>query len=444
MVAIIILAAGQGTRMVSDLPKILHPLGGKAMIHHVMDTALALQAAEPNGQTVVVISPTLDEQAVKGDRSVITAVQSKPLGTGDAVKAGLNALKETPKTVLVLCGDTPLLEVDSLARVIEQHLEYPTPCITVVGMRPENPSHYGRIVTDASGKIDRIIEYRDASDEEHSISLCNSGVIVANGPLLEHLISKLTPQNEAGEYYLTDIVTLARKEGVDSWVVELPAETLQGINTRVDLSVAENALQCRWRHRFMKQGVTLTDPSSVFFCYDTQIGRDVTIGPNVTFGPGVKIGDRVRILPNCHIEKSVLGNEVTVGPFAHLREGVELGNQVSIGNFVELKSTRMGSNAKAKHLTYLGNATIGENVNIGAGTITCNHNGFVKSPTTIGHNAYVGSNSCLVAPVSIGAGAIVAAGSVVSEDVPEDALAIARERQENKPGWATTFRSRYK
>lgn len=448
MVAILILAAGQGTRMVSDLPKILHPLSGKPMVHYVIDAALELQSKNPSAKTVVVISPTLDAKVVQGGRPVITAIQPKPLGTGDAVKVGLDAFLETPQNVLILCGDTPLLQADFLAAVVAQHQLRPSPCITVVGMRPENPRTYGRIVADESGQIDRIVEHRDASEAERGITLCNSGVIVADGALLKRLVLRLIPQNEAGEYYLTDIVALARNEGIASWVVELPAETLpedlQGINTRVDLAAAEGALQRRWRYRFMEQGVTLTDPTSVFFCHDTRIGRDVTISPNVTFGESVTIGDRVRILPGCHIEKSTLGHDVTVGPFAHLREGAVLGDQVSIGNFVEVKSTTMGSKTKAKHLSYLGNATIGENVNIGAGTITCNHNGFVKSPTKIGDGAYIGSNSCLVAPVSIGSGAMVAAGSVVSADVPDNALAIARERQQNKLKWATQFRNRYK
>ena len=444
MVAIFILAAGQGTRMVSDLPKILHPVGGKSMVHHVMDAALAVQTANLPPETVVVISPTLDAKVVQGGRAVSVAIQQKPLGTGDAVKVGLEVLSEIPQTVLILCGDTPLLEADLLSSVILQHHRHPSSCITVVGMRPENTGSYGRIVADASGKIERIVEHRDATETERAISLCNSGIIMADGELLKRLVSRLTPKNEAGEYYLTDVIALACEEGVDSWVIELPAETLQGINTRVDLAAAEAALQRRWRHRFMEQGVTLTDPASVFFCHDTCIGRDVTISPNVTFGEGVTIGDRARILPGCHIEKSTLGHDVTVGPFAHLREGAVLGDHVSIGNFVEIKSTTMGSKTKAKHLSYLGNATIGENVNIGAGTITCNHNGFIKSSTKIGDGAYIGSNSCLVAPVSIGIGAIVAAGSVVNSEVPENALAIARQPQQNKLTWATKFRARYK
>lgn len=444
MVAIFILAAGQGTRMVSDLPKVLHPVGGKPMVHHVIDAALTAQPTNLPIKPVVVVSPFLDAKAVQGDYVVTLAIQQKSLGTGDAVKVALEALSEIPQNVLILCGDTPLLEAELLSKVIAHHQQRPSPCITVGGMRPENAGSYGRIIADGSGKIDRIVEHRDATDTERAISLCNSGVIMADGALLKRLVARLSPQNEAGEYYLTDVVALARAEGVDSWVVELPFETLQGINNRVDLAAAEAALQKRWRHRFMEQGVTLTDPSSVFFSHDTCIGRDVTINPNVTFGEGVIIGDRVRILPGCHIEKSTLGHDVTVGPFAHLREGVVLGDHVSIGNFVEIKSTTLGAKTKAKHLSYLGNATIGENVNIGAGTITCNHNGFIKSSTKIGDGAYIGSHSCLVAPVSIGSGAIVAAGSVVNSEVPDNALAIARQPQQNKLTWATKFRARYK
>lgn len=443
MVSTLILAAGQGTRMVSDLPKILHPLGGKAMVHYVIDAALGLQVGCAPGETVVVISPALDTARVQGGRAVKTIVQSQPLGTGHAARVGMEAFSTMPETVLVLCGDTPLLEADLLRGVVEQHKARVAPCLTVVGMRPENPGGYGRIIADESGRIDRIVEYREASGSERAISLCNSGVMVADGLALKRLVSKLSAQNKAGEYYLTDVVALARHEGVASWVAELPAESLQGINTRVDLANATRILQDRWRHRFMEQGVTLVDPSSVFFCHDTQIGRDVTISPNVTFGEGVTIGDRVCILPGCHIEKSTLGHDVTVGPFAHLREGTILGDQVSIGNFMEVKSTVVGSGTKAKHLSYLGNATIGENVNIGAGTITCNHNGFLKSPTRIGDGAYIGSNSCLVAPVSVGAGAIIAAGSIIDTDVPDDALGIARGRQETKLKWATQFRARY-
>lgn len=443
MVATLILAGGQGTRMVSDLPKILHPVGGKSMIHHVMDAALGLQP-QGVGETVVVISPTLDSKRIEGGRNVRTAIQPKPLGSGDAVKVGLEALPTIPSTVLVLCGDAPLLETEALAQITEQHQARDTPCITVVGMKPSEPGSYGRIISDASGQIDRIVEYRDASEAERAIPLCNSGVILADGALLKRLVAKLSPQNEAGEYYLTDVVALAREEGIPAFVLEMPHEMLQGINTRVDLAAAEATLQNRWRHRFMENGVTLVDPASVFFCHDTKIGRDVTISPNVTFGPGVSIADRVQILQGCHIENATLGQGVTLGPFAHLRDGAVLGDRVSIGNFVEIKGTTIGSDTKAKHLSYLGNATIGEKVNIGAGTITCNHNGFIKSQTTIGDGAYVGSNSCLVAPVSIGSGAMIAAGSVVSQDVPEDALAIARERQENKMSWAAQFRARYK
>ena len=444
MDAILILAAGQGTRMVSDLPKILHYLGGKAMIHHVLDAALGVQSAEFEPQIVAIISPALDALTVKGGRAIHTAIQPKPLGSGDAVKAGLAVLSETPKTVLILCGDTPLLEATFLEEVIASHKLRPSPCITVVGMNVDAPNQYGRILSNENGQIDRIIEYRDASNSERAISLCNSGVIVADGELLTRMVAKLAPQNEAHEYYLTDIVALAKDEGIPSWVVTFFPENLQGINTRVDLASVTTQLQNRWRRRFMENGVTLVDPSSVYFSHDTKIGRDVTIHPNVTFGLGVSLGNGVTILPGCHIENSSLAHRVTVGPFAHIREGTILGDDVVIGNFVEVKGTTIGAKTKAKHLSYLGNATIGEKVNIGAGTITCNHNGFVKSQTQIGDGAYIGSDSCLVAPVSIGSGAIVAAGSVVSTNVPDDALAIARQRQENKLEWASTFRNRYK
>lgn len=444
MVAIIILAAGQGKRMMSDLPKILHPVGGKSIVHHVMDTSLTLQSNDPSSKTVVVVSPSIDINAIKNGRDVDIAVQHTPLGTGDAVKAGLEVFTTTPDTVLILCGDTPLLEGPALASVIQQHQTYKTPNITVVGMRPTNPGSYGRIIADHTGQIDKIVEYLDASKQEQAITLCNSGVVVAQGALLKRLIARLSPQNQAGEYYLTDIVALAKEEGIHSHVIEMPADMLQGINTRVDLAAAEHTLQQKWRQRFMEEGVTLIDPTSVFFSHDTQIGRDVTLYPNVTIGIEVKIGNGVHILPNCHIAKSIIGDDVTVGPFAHLRDGVVLGDQVSIGNFVELKSTTLGAHTKAKHLSYLGNAIIGDNVNIGAGTITCNHNGFVKSQTKIADDAYIGSNSSLVAPVSIGQGAMVAAGSVVNEDVPDDALAIARKPQENKLKWASAFRARHR
>lgn len=441
MITVLILAAGQGTRMVSDTPKILHEVGGKPMVHHVIDTALALMP----DKLIAVIAPSLDAKTVQGGRPVTPVIQPRPLGTGDAVKVGLDSLTETPGTVLILCGDTPLLEPDLLRAVLTQHQSRPSPCLTVVGMLPQTPStSYGRIVVNEKGQIDRIVEYRDATEAERAVSLCNSGVIVADGALLKRLVAQLSPQNEAGEYYLTDVVALARKESIPSWVVELPAEPLQGINTRVDLAAAEAALQQRWRHRFMEQGVTLIDPASVFFCHDTVIGKDTIISPHVTFGPGVTLGNRVHILPGCHLEKSTLGHDVTIGPFAHLREGTILGDQVVIGNFVEVKGSTLGTRTKAKHLSYLGNATIGENVNIGAGTITCNHNGFIKSHTQIGDGAYIGSDSCLVAPIAIGAGAIVAAGTVVNKDVPDNALAIARSPQNNKEGWAAQFRARFK
>ena len=443
MVTVLILAAGQGKRMVSDTPKILHALGGKAMVHHVIDAAAAINPV----QALVVISPTLTLELITAGKGVETAVQPLPLGTGNAVKTGLDALGTPAGTVMVIYGDTPLIEAGLLQHVLASHQARPSPCLTIVGMRPADPGAYGRIIASPSGQVERIVEYRDASAGIRAIPVCNSGIVVADGPLLHRLVNRLTPDNEAKEYYLTDIVALAREDGIPSWLAEPPAgyeaASLQGINSRVDLAEAENILQNRWRRRFMEQGVTLTDPSSVFFSHDTRMGRDVAISPNVTFGPGVTVGNRVRILQSCHISQSTLDDDVTVGPFAHLREGAHLKNHVAAGNFVEIKASILGAHTKVKHLSYLGNATLGENVNIGAGTITCNHNGFVKSPTHIKDNAYVGSNSCLVAPVTIGSGAMVAAGSVVTDEVPDNALAIARQRQENKGSWATQFRARF-
>jgi bifunctional UDP-N-acetylglucosamine pyrophosphorylase/glucosamine-1-phosphate N-acetyltransferase len=441
MLTVLVLAAGQGKRMVSDVPKIMHSLGGKAIIHHVIDVISSLKPDE----TIVIVSPTLDSVPVHGfPHSVKTVVQSVPRGTGDAVRCGLDKLTTLSSSVMIVYGDTPLLEAHHLQTVLNRHTERVQPCLTIVGMRPDDTGSYGRIVARSSGEIDKIVEHRDASDKEQAISLCNSGIMIGDGDILARLITLLAPKNNANEYYLTDVAELAKKEDIPVWLAELPAQGLQGINNRLDLAAAEKILQNRWRAQFMEQGVTLVNPDSVFFSYDTRIGRDVTISPNVTFGSGVTLGNRVKILPNCHVEKSTIGNDAVIGPFAHLREGTHLENGVTVGNFVEIKGSTLGSGTKAKHLSYLGNATIGRNVNIGAGTITCNHDGFVKSATLIHDNAFVGSNSCLVAPVTVGEGSLVAAGSVVTTDIPAGALGIGRSRQENKLSWVAKFRARHR
>jgi bifunctional UDP-N-acetylglucosamine pyrophosphorylase/glucosamine-1-phosphate N-acetyltransferase len=297
------------------------------------------------------------------------------------------------------------------------------------------------LVVNQENIVERIVEFKDASDSERNITLCNSGVYLLKASLLKSLLEKITPDNEAGEYYLTDIVALAKENGVCTRVIEGPAEELLGINTRVELAAAEQVLQNRWRHKWMLKGVTLQDPESVFFCHDTILGQDVVIGAHVTFGSGVVIEDHVQILPYCHMEGVTLRRGACVGPFAHLRSGTEVGEKAIIGNFVEVKNSILAPGAKAKHLSYLGNAQIGERANIGAGTITCNYNGYVKAQTTIGAYAFIGSNSSLVAPVSIGERAIVAAGSVITKDVPADSLGIQRTPQQNKENWAIGFRN---
>lgn len=436
MLSIIILAAGQGTRMKSDLPKIFHPIGGKSMVHHVIDAALSLNPAK----VVVVVSPHLDEEKVKAGRPIDCIIQKTPQGTGDAVRHALPLVDEEGD-VLILCGDTPLLTSALLQDIIQERKNHTG--ISVVGMRPIDPLAYGRIITHEGGRIERIVEYKDASPIERAVTLCNSGVIMAGAKDLQKLLPLLKPHNAAQEYYLTDVVSLGLEHHIPSWVIETPESAqLQGINTRVELAQAEAHMQNRWRHYHMLNGVTLIDPTSVFFQSDTVIDQDTVIYPNVTFGPGVTVGKGGVIYPNCHISKSTLKDGVKVGPFAHLRDNVILEEKAEVGNFVEIKKSHLGEKAKIKHLSYIGDATIGRSANIGAGTITCNYNGFAKANTSVGEGAFVGSNTSLIAPVHVGDGAIVAAGSVITQDIPKNSLGISRSNQHIRMDWAEEFRSK--
>ncbi|HXF90604.1 MAG TPA: bifunctional UDP-N-acetylglucosamine diphosphorylase/glucosamine-1-phosphate N-acetyltransferase GlmU, partial [Candidatus Nitrosotenuis sp.] len=422
MVSVVILAAGHGTRMKSGLPKVFHTLGGKAIVHHVIDAALGLNPSK----VITIISPLLKEEAVRGGRSVDCVVQSHPQGTGDAVRKALPLIHDN-EDVLILCGDTPLLLPETLHDICKARQRYPQGII-VVGMRVFHGSSYGRMITDDQGRLQRIVEFKDATPEEQAINLCNSGVILARGCDLRLLLAELQPHNAAQEYYLTDIVALGAAHQIPSWVVEIEdIAQLQGINTRGDLALAEYLLQDRWRRYHLSQGVTMIDPHSVYFHHDTIIGQDTTIYPNVTFGPEVVVGKEVIIYPYCYMSKATLKDGVHVGPFAHLRDHVVLEEKAEVGNFVEVKNTHLGQNAKVKHLSYLGDALIHDRANIGAGTITCNYNGFAKSKTEVGVGAFIGSNTSLVAPVKVGDGAIVAAGSVITEDIPENSLGIARQ-----------------
>jgi bifunctional UDP-N-acetylglucosamine pyrophosphorylase/glucosamine-1-phosphate N-acetyltransferase len=328
--------------------------------------------------------------------------------------------------------------------MFERRRAQDNPAIVVLGMRPADPSGYGRLVLGADGALDRIVEHKDATEAERTIGLANSGVMAIDGSVVWGLIDRLDNKNAKGEFYLTDLVAHARKDGRRCAVVEAPHEELLGVNSRIELAAAEAMFQARRRLAAMENGATLTDPASVFFAADTRIGRDVVIGPNVQFGPGVEIGDEVEIRAFCHIEGATIGQGATIGPFARIRPRSIVGAGAHVGNFIELKGTEIGAGAKANHVSYLGDATIGAKANIGAGTIVCNYDGVNKTRSIIGAGAFIGSDSVLVSPVTVGEGAYVAAGSVITHDVPSDALAVARAQQVDKPGWATKFRAKQK
>jgi bifunctional UDP-N-acetylglucosamine pyrophosphorylase/glucosamine-1-phosphate N-acetyltransferase len=440
--AAIILAAGSGTRMKSAIPKVLHPIAGQPMIAHPLQVLAPLRPAA----TVVVIGPRMDDVA----RTVApaeTVTQDPPLGTGDAVRTALQALQGrlAPQghieEILVLYGDTPLLRSDTLWRLLTEQKRAPA-AILLAGMRPADPGPYGRLVSTPDRRILRIVEAADATPEEYAIRLVWGGLMLIRACHIFELVEALDRNNAKSEFYLTAIVGLATDKGLQCRAVELPAEELIGINTRAELAEAEALMQWRLRRAVMDAGVTLVAPETVFLSADTRLGRDVVVEPNVTFGPGVAVGEGARICSFSHLEGAEVGMGARVGPFARLRPGAVLEDEVHVGNFVEVKAARLGAGAKANHLTYIGDAEVGARTNIGAGTITCNYDGFNKHPTTIGEDVFIGSNTALVAPVTVAAGAIVAAGSVVTHDVSADALSIARGRQVDKPGRAAEIRAR--
>jgi bifunctional UDP-N-acetylglucosamine pyrophosphorylase / glucosamine-1-phosphate N-acetyltransferase len=442
--AAIVLAAGEGTRLNSARPKVLHEVAGQPMISHVL---AALTPLAPDA-TVVVIGPGMEEVA-QAVAPAATAIQSPPRGTADAVRAARPMLAErlaegSVDTVLVLFGDTPLLRSETIAGLLAAQRCEPASAVTVAGMRPADPGPYGRLVQDRDGSLVRIVEARDARPDERAIGLCNGGIMAIDAHHLFSLVDRIGNDNAKREYYLTDIVALARDAGLQCRVAELPAEEVLGVNTRAELAEAERLMQTRLRRRAMAAGVTLIAPDTVFFATDTMLGRDVVIEPNVFFGPGVTVADNVTIRAFCHIEGAAIGNGASVGPFARLRPDAVLEADVHVGNFVEVKATRLGAGVKASHLSYLGDSEVGAGTNIGAGTITCNYDGFNKSRTTIGEQAFIGSHTALVAPVSVGDGAYVATGSIVTADVPAAALTIARARQIDKPGRAAELRARLK
>jgi bifunctional UDP-N-acetylglucosamine pyrophosphorylase/glucosamine-1-phosphate N-acetyltransferase len=436
-VSAVILAAGKGTRMKSALPKVLHPVGGRPMVLHVLDTVAGIGAA----RSVVVIGPDMEDDVAPAVAPAPVAVQVEQAGTADAVKAAREALAGVEDTVLILYGDTPLIRAETLAAMVARREEGDF-AVVVLGFRPEDPGPYGRLVAGDDGALAEIVEAKDASPEQREIRLCNSGVMAVDGAILFDLVDRVGNDNAKGEYYLTDIVALAREAQRRCGYLEADADELMGVNDRADLAVAEAVFQSRRRAEAMADGVTLKDPATVYFAWDTALGSDVTVEPHVVFGPGVKVGDGAEIRAYSHIEGAEVGAGAQVGPFARLRPGAKLGAKSRVGNFVEVKNAVLGEGAKANHLTYLGDAEIGAGANIGAGTITCNYDGFLKSKTVIGKGAFIGSNSALVAPVTIGDGAIVGAGSTIARDVADDALAIERSEQVEIPKGAARVREK--
>ncbi|MFL9842449.1 bifunctional UDP-N-acetylglucosamine diphosphorylase/glucosamine-1-phosphate N-acetyltransferase GlmU [Sphingomonas sp. ST-64] len=437
-IAAIILAAGSGTRMKSDMHKVLHPIAGKPMLLHLTDTVAGLSPE----RTVVVVGARREQvEAAVAPRGVATAHQAEQLGTGHAVAQAQTALDGFDGDVLILYGDVPLVSAETMRRMVDRLHGADAPAAVVLGFRPADPGAYGRVIADADGRIAKMVEYKDASPDERAETLCNSGLMAVRSGDLFDLLARVGNDNAAGEYYLPDIVMLAAQDGRASAVIETGAVEVAGVNSRAELAALEAQWQAARRAQAMADGVTLIAPETVWFAHDTVLGRDVTVEPNVVFGPGVRVADRVMIRAFCHIEGAEIASGAEVGPYARLRPGTELGEQSKVGNFVEIKKSVLGKGAKANHLSYLGDAQVGEGANIGAGTITCNYDGFFKYPTVIGAGAFIGSNSALVAPVSIGDGAIVGAGSVVTKDVEIDALALVRPEQTSRAGWAKRFRA---
>jgi bifunctional UDP-N-acetylglucosamine pyrophosphorylase/glucosamine-1-phosphate N-acetyltransferase len=440
--AAIILAAGSGTRMQSGFPKVVHPIAGRPMIMHLLGALEPLQPAA----AVAVIGAQMDAVA-RLVAPVETAVQDPPLGTGDAVRIGLDALADRLmptgeiEVVLVLYGDTPLLRTESLARLLDEQRRKPA-SILLAGMRPADPGAYGRLVGGSDGSIRRIVEAADATPEEAAIGLVWGGLMLIEARYARQLVGALDRNNAKREFYLTGIVGLAADSGLGCRMIELPAAELVGVNTRAELAEAEAMMQARLRRAAMAAGATLVAPDTVFLSADTVLGRDVIVEPNVVFGPGVTVGSGACIRSFSHLEGAEIGADCSIGPYARLRPGSIIEGEVHIGNFVEVKAARLGRGAKANHLSYLGDSEIGAGTNIGAGTITCNYDGVNKHRTVIGKGAFIGSNAALVAPVTVGDGAIVAAGTVVTRDVPADALSVGRGRQVDKPGRADEIRAR--
>jgi bifunctional UDP-N-acetylglucosamine pyrophosphorylase/glucosamine-1-phosphate N-acetyltransferase len=437
--AVVILAAGQGTRMRSDTHKVLHPIASQPVLLHLLDRVDALGAEK----RVVVVGKGRDqvEKAIAG-RDVAIAIQAEQKGTGHAVQQAEQALGDYDGPVLILYGDTPFVEAETLRRMIDRLNGAGGPGVVVLASQPDDPLKYGRIILGKGDRIAKMVEYKDATEEERAVRLCNSGMMAVRAVDLFRWLGEVGNDNAASEYYLPDIVNIAAAEGREAVVIVGDPYEAAGVNSRAELAHLELEWQRRRREQALDEGATLIDPESVWFAYDTKLGRDVTVEPHVVFGPGVEIADGATIHAFSHIEGAIIGAKASIGPFARIRPGTRLAEHTKVGNFVELKKAEVGEGAKVNHLSYVGDAEIGARANIGAGTITCNYDGFGKYRTVIGAGAFIGSNTALVAPVTIGDGAIVGAGSVITENVEADALAVERNDQKGVAGWAKRFRER--
>ena len=428
-VSLIILAAGKGTRMNSDLPKVLHPIGGAPMLHHAMRAGATLAPAH----TVIVAGYGADavtRAALDYDDETRVVLQDEQLGTAHAAAQARDVLDGFDGRAIVLFGDTPFIDPETLAALAASDAD-----VVVLSFEAADPARYGRLVMDGD-QLQRIVEFKDATEAERAITLCNSGVLAAPAPLLFDLIAEVSNENAQNEYYLTDLPRLARARGLSVAVVKCDEGETLGINSRAELAMAETQFQAAARATLMEDGVTLSAPDTVFLSLDTSVGRDALIEPNVVFGPGVTVESGATIRAFSHLEGCHVSQGSVVGPYARLRPGTELQENVRIGNFVEIKNTTLATGAKVNHLSYIGDADVGEGANIGAGTITCNYDGVMKHHTHIGARAFIGSNTMLVAPVSIGDEAMTGSGSVITSDVEAGALALARAPQVEKPGMA--------
>jgi UDP-N-acetylglucosamine diphosphorylase/glucosamine-1-phosphate N-acetyltransferase len=441
---IIILAAGKGTRMQSELPKVMHPIGHYPMLGHIIKTA------EPLASSItLVISAAMQSYITPWHSRCGIVVQEQQLGTAHALKCALESKVMAPNDrVIVLFGDTPLIQSATIQAVIDRFTEQTqpdkgaseVPGIVVVGMKPTQAKAYGRLICNATGKLERIVEFKHASAAEKEVPFCNSGIMGFRYSCLQDTLPAVKPQPENGEYYLTDTIMVANQQGYEVHTLEAAASEVEGVNTRADLAQAESCFQERARQFWLEQGVTLLDPQSVFFAFDTRIEPDVTIEPHVFFGPGVVIKTGALIKGFSHIEGAILETDACVGPFARLRPGTKVGVKAKVGNFVEVKNAALHQGAKVNHLSYIGDAEVGEQVNVGAGTITCNYDGYQKYQTIIKKGAFIGSNTALIAPVTIGEDAIIAAGSTITKDVENGALAVARAPQKCLPNKSLQIR----